>query len=100
MTKEKKLTRTPVEKINLSEVIALIASFGCIYLYLQSKKQSSEARRAIMEQRNAEANEIHKQAQELRDGIVKKKEEYEKLKLKVFAVHDGDKSDDKPDSES
>lgn len=50
-----------------------------------------------MEQRNAEANEIHKQAQELRDGLVKKKEEYEKAKLKVFAVVDGDKPDSKPD---
>lgn len=83
--------------IKASEIFALIAGFGCIYLYLQSKKRNSEARQAIMEQRNAEANEIHKQAQELRDGLVKKKEEYEKAKLKVFAVVDGDKPDSKPD---
>jgi hypothetical protein len=83
--------------VELSEVLALLAGIACVVFYFKSKKQSLEARRAIIDQRNAEANEIHRQAEELRNGLVKKKEDYEKAKLKVFAVVDGDKPESTDD---
>jgi cellobiose-specific phosphotransferase system component IIA len=89
-----------MKEISLTEILAVIAAAGLAYSYFQAKKASSAARQLIMEQRNREANEIHKQAQELRDGLVNKKEEYEKAKLKVFAVHDGDTATDGSDDES
>jgi hypothetical protein len=86
--------------VNVSEVLAIIAGIGCVYFYWQSKKNARDARETRMRAANAEADEIHKQAKELRDGIVIKKEEYEKSKLKVFAVVDGDKPESTDDGES
>ena len=85
--------------MELSEIFALLAAIGLVGLFLRSKQVNREARQARIDAMNAEANEIHRQAEELKNGKLKKdKEEYEnaKNKLVVLAVHDGDK----PDGES
>lgn len=83
--------------MELRDVLILASGVGLVYLYFTNKRTRSEELKRLIDSRNAEANEIHRVAQELRDGIVKKKEAYEKAKLKVFEVIDGDKSDSKPD---
>lgn len=80
--------------MEISELFALLAGIGVIALYLKTKQNARDLREARVKEAIKEADEIHRAAQEIRDGLVKKKEEYEeaKRKLVVFAVHDGDKS--------
>lgn len=80
--------------MEVSEVLALIAALGLIGLYLKIRSQKIELLRSRLDTGLAEQKEIEKQTEVLKKTVVEEKEEYEKAKLKVFAVVDGDKPDD------